>query len=178
MLKITSIVSSLIFLLFVGSGSYARTFAKQDQQQKTDASAEATVKEEAKGKQDKEEESSEENEVDGKPFETVVQLDVFQAISLVNAQLRWKDYHAENSRQARSFFSKKQNLEVGQSEDVTEFFNLQSVALGLPEIEQTFIFSIWPTMAAPISDIEGSRNAQDLTIAFILNCGTYPHLQS
>ncbi len=170
MLKITSILSSLIFLLFVGTGSYARTFAKQNQQEKT----------EAKEKQEKDQDSSNEGDVDGKPIETVVQLDVFQAISLVNAQLRWKDYHSENPRLSRSgLFSKKQIVEVRQSEETTELFDIQSVAIALPGIENNFAFTVWSECKDEVN-VSTQRNLKEheSTIAFMLNCGTYPLIQS
>lgn len=162
MLKIKSIASSLILLLFVVTGSYAHTFSNQRQQEKK-----AT-----EGKQDG---SSDEGNSESQPTENAVQLDVFHAISLVNAQLRWKDYHAENSRNSkRSIAAKKQTVEVRQSEERSETFDVSNTG-GMPTGVQTpFVSSLWFVSKKTISTYQKCLSAHEQTIDFVLNCGTYP----
>ncbi|MCR9173128.1 MAG: hypothetical protein NXI10_11575 [bacterium] len=162
MLKVTSIISSLIFLLFVGSGSYARTFTEQASTQKSSTEE----------KQEKSKDSSDEN---GEPNETAVQLDVFQAISLVNAQLRWKDYHAENYRNSRTLLSsKKLDVKELQSDESVELFDLFGNAALLPAAENQLIQVLWSSTSVVKATSQRSLKTQENTIAFILNCGTYP----
>lgn len=165
MLKITSILSSLFFLLFAVSGSYARTIAKPAQQQEA-------------SKKDKQEKNND-SEEDDKPVESAVQLDVFQAISLVNSQLRWKDFHAENARSSRLLFSsKKLKSEVRTSDASVEMFDVQSAAVVLPTISSDWIVAVWLDETITTSTFQRSLTIQENTIAFILNCGTYPTQQS
>ncbi len=69
MLKITSIITSLVFLLFLGTGSYAHTLM-QENQQKTACD------------EDKKDDSTEKDDIDDE-HRTVPQIDLFQAFSLV-----------------------------------------------------------------------------------------------
>lgn len=132
MLKITSLVSTLIFLLFIGTGSFAHTLVKKDRQQTASSN----------DKKEKEEDSSEKGEFGDEPRETVHRLDLFQAFSLVNAQLRWKDFHSENQKAALRYVSKKQNVEQQESTDVTELFDAQVVAAEVPSTENHLYVSL------------------------------------
>jgi hypothetical protein len=163
MLKITSIVSSIIFLLFLATGSYARTHAKASQQQEA-------------SKVNEKDKSKDENE---KPVESAVQLDVFKAISLVNSQLRWKDYHAEKSQSSRLLFSsKKLKTEKEQSFEHSEKIDGHWAPAVIPYTNSKWIITIWSVDADAASFVERNLSIQESTIAFILNCGTYPHEQS
>lgn len=161
MLKITSILSSLLFLLFAVSGTYARTSSESFHQQESSK----------KDKQSKDKESEDE----GKPVETAVQLDVFQAISLVNSQLRWKDFHAENSRNSRLLFSSRkiQSEKVLQSDEIVSLLDAQC-AVVFPTAINNWILSTFSTDVKVVSSIQRSLTIQENTIAFILNSGTYP----
>jgi len=119
-------------------------------------------------------EKDEKSEDDSKPAESAVELDVFQAISLVNSQLRWKDFHAENSRSSRLLLSSKHlKAEVRESNEQTELFNGYEVAILAPFTNNWIVFA-YPTEIAATSSVERSLTVQENTIAFILNCGTYP----
>ncbi|XOV67384.1 MAG: hypothetical protein ACFHU9_17345 [Fluviicola sp.] len=163
MLKITSIVSSIIFLLFLATGSYARTHAKASQQQEA-------------SKVNEKEKSKDENE---KPVESAVQLDVFKAISLVNSQLRWKDYHAEKAQNSRLLFSsKKLKTEAKQVYDHSEKLDGFSPSASLPNSNSEWVVVIWADEVNASNTVRRNLSVQESTIAFILNCGTYPHEQS
>ena len=161
MLKFTSIVSSLIVLLFAVSGTYARTIAKPAEQNEA-------------SKKDKQEDKSETDE-EGKPVESAVQLDVFQAISLVNSQLRWKDFHGERVKSSRLLLSSKQlKSEVRSEEPAVAQVDFQSITVLLPSKQNNWNLSIASVETESVTDVQGNLKFQENTIAFILNCGTYP----
>jgi hypothetical protein len=164
MLKITSFLSLLAFLLFAGSGAYAHSETKK----------EAATASESSNKGD----SKETKDKDGKSTQLIIQLDVFQAISLVNAQLRWKDFNSERSNQLRNAHGKKQRF------DVQEIQNTASLTPVLPSPaiqsadHQEIFFSIWridPSIS--IDSFQPDLHELKRVVAFILNCGTYPHQQ-
>lgn len=167
MLKITKIVSLFVFFLFIGIGSQARAFVKSVQQ-KTTSSEE---------NQDKDKSSQKDDLEDG-PKEVAYQLDLFHAFSLVNAQLKWKDFHFENSGKSISFYPKKRTLESGTFQEFSnEFYaGFQSAVLTSSKSECL----IWPVefeeSINAIASTQGETKAK--TIIYIQNCGTYPHLIS
>lgn len=163
MLKITSIVSSLIFLFFIGTGSYARATANQNRK------AASKIQDQKENKEDTSEE-----DLDGKPSESVNRLDLFQAFSLVNAQLKWKDFHGDlRSKYRRKNVQKAHLLEISEN---TQGWSIapQSVS-DLPKIQQqpTFVLELNEETSSIV--INHNATLQAKTIDFILNCGTYPH---
>jgi len=162
MLRFTKIASLIVFFLLIGMGSYARTLVKQTQQ-KTSSPEE---------NQENEDSSESENQADG-PKEEVYQLNLYQAFSLANVQLKWKDFHYEKS--AKSFRILPVEKKVAQSQiqkDDTDIFGQLTLALpgagiGAFVLTETTVERVFTTQPS-----QGKYHSK--TIAYILNCGTYP----
>lgn len=165
MLKITSIISSVIFLLFVGTGSYARTLVKVQHQEER---AETNEKKDAKN-------GTDEGELDDEPSEQVYKLNVLDAFSLVNAQLRWKEFQSERSFGAFRFAPKRHEAAVTSLQTKTEALDL-SIDGFLP-IKETNCTSLEVVDAVELRSTKAilTTSYRVKTIAYILNCGTYPH---
>lgn len=161
MLKITSFLSLLAFLLFAGSGAYAHSTAEKE----TSTSSESNSKDKSKERHGSEDKST----------QLITQLDVFQAISLVNAQLRWKDFHSERANQMRNAHGQKQRFDVQDVQNSTELISLHFSTAAQPAELQEIFFSIWSTdPSISLRLVQPDLHQLKRVITFILNCGTYP----
>ena len=162
MLKITSIVSSIIFLLFLGAGSYARTLVDQEQQKAT-----ATTQEE-----------EQKDDFDEEPSESVHRLDFYHGFSLVNAQLRWKEFEMEKQGKSLKDFSRKETVAQNTIVEVTEMLDVQVQIIAVPTPTFEKYISLDDNRTFSVNASCKNLKLQASTIAFIQNCGTYPHLLS
>jgi hypothetical protein len=145
-------------------GSYAHAIVDQDQQKSVSA----------KGNQEKKEKSSDKGDFDDEPKETINRLDLFHAFSLVNAQLRWKEFYIEKNVKSIHDLAKTQNIEQQNSDDLLELFDSPIQIAALPTPNPSLFISTEDFQETHVSDFPRCLNYHASTIAYILNCGTYP----
>lgn len=149
-------------------GSYAHTIVNQDQQKSASA----------KDKQEKKEKSSDKGDFDDEPKEAINRLDLFHAFSLVNAQLRWKEFYIEKNVKSIRDLAKTQHIEQENSKDLSALVDVQIQAVQFPAPKSGLLISLEAHLETNVSAFPRSLKNQASTIAYILNCGTYPHEQS
>ncbi|GAB5417790.1 MAG: hypothetical protein Crog4KO_24610 [Crocinitomicaceae bacterium] len=128
--------------------------------------------------QEKEDGTTEKDDFDDEQHGTVPQIDLFQAFSLVNVQLRWKDFHEEKTEKSFRKAAKKQNLEINEAVATSELFQADQLTAALPISNNVFYISGECDDETVVATLPGNLQIQANTIAFILNCGTYPYAQS
>lgn len=111
------------------------------------------------------------------PEETITELDFFGAFSLVNVQLQWRDLHISlNDEAANSESSvnktelsleEVENVSSGDQDQITPSSIINNGVVPLP-------VSTYRTIDGKVR-FKCDQNKQNVsTIAYILNCGTYP----
>lgn len=163
MLRFVAISLSLLFLLLFGAGNSAK------------ASSGMSVL--AKKLADKEgkNQSGETGELP-KSQEKATGIDFFGAFSLVNVQLQWRDLHADLNDESTEVESLTKGLNVSQNEVETSLKDVDVMIA--TEVVSSIRVDFPSALAANQSLVDSqNRNQQTIrTIAYILNCGTYPHV--
>ncbi len=160
MLKIRIISLSILFLLLVGVNMHA--IAGSDSQ---------GLVQKATEKSDKESQEQE-------PKETITKLDFFGAFSLVNTQLQWRDFpiglNDENTDAASSVNPKELPFEeigtfpIEDNEQIAPTSTIINTGFDL------VLVSSYRTLNGSTHFIYSQNKQRSSTIAYILNCGTYP----
>lgn len=161
MLKLRYIFASFIFILLVGVNSNAR--------------ASVTTNKLIENSTD--ENQSENQSPEQEPTEIITDLDFFGAFSLVNVQLQWRDLCVDLSKEESDSDSSLDPKEL--YVDGVEFFSFSAndEIISTPAIIKTG--SVVPvctyrTLNGKVNFISAQRKQSVRTIAYILNCGTYP----
>jgi len=162
MLKFRIIFSSFLFLLLVGMNSNARASVKG-----TDAVENSADNQQSK--KDSKEQSS---------GEIITDLDFFGAFSLVNVQLQWRDLVADlNEEDADSNPSFDPNeIFVEESQFFLPSVEKERHANHVAIVEEAIQFRLVAVhkVQHDVRFASISNEQQELTIAYIQNCGTYP----
>jgi hypothetical protein len=161
MLRIRFILMSMFLFLLVGANMNVRASVNSDKQLLKSTDKDESENESQEHKSDK----------------SISQLDFFGAFSLVNMQLQWRDLHS----------GLNDGIDDEESSENKEEISLEEEVLSLEMNEQIIPTSLTATTATstiPVSTyrtIDGKvyftsfQNKQvTSTIAYILNCGTYP----
>ena len=112
------------------------------------------------------------------PQETITHLDFFSAFSLVNIQLHWRDIHTGLKDDVKDAEANENQNELALEE--AEIFSMWDKAQTVPvsPIITTKIdvvpISTYRTISGATHFIYSQTTQRASTIAFILNCGTYP----
>jgi hypothetical protein len=161
MFKTRIISMSILLLLLVGVTVNVRAGVDSEalEQKTTD-----------QGQSDKESEQE--------PLETISQLDFFGAFSLLNIQLHWRDLHIGLNDDIKDAESALNQTELS-LEEVETLFIEDNEQIAPPSPIITTAISVVPLSTyrtiGGTTDFICSQNTQRAsTIAFILNCGTYP----
>ncbi len=162
MLKSRVIFMSFLFFLLVGMNSNARASVAESEL------LENSTDENQSDKESKDQESG----------EIITHLDFFGAFSLVNIQLQWRDLYVDLNKEESGSDSSFDPNEI--FVDGVEYFSLttsdefQSASailnIGISLLPVTTYRSVDGKMnTTPVQSEQSIR-----TIAYILNCGTYP----
>ena len=152
---------SVLFLLFVGMNKNVRAAINSAKviQKSTD--------------KDQSEKESQEHE----PEESIDQLDFFGAFSLVNVQLQWRDLESglsDEEAEAESSINQKElyleHLEQTSSDEVQVVSNSLAIITG----NDVLPIGVFRTIDGKTHFLCNQNKQSESTIAYILNCGTYP----
>lgn len=162
MLKIRIILMSALFLLLVGVDMNVRASIDS-----AELVQESTDKEQSdKGPQQQESE------------ETISHLDFFSAFSLVNTQLQWRDFNIGLIDEITEVESSVNRKELSLEEVKTLPFELRKKVVPSSPITNSghtvVPVSTYRTISGKAHFICYQNKQRSSTIAYILNCGTYP----
>lgn len=161
MLRIKHILASVLFFLLVGMNTNVR--ASVDTKELIEESTQ-------KGQS--------ENESQNESEEQITHLDFFGAFSLVNVQLQWRDYYAElddevsdsesSDNQKELYLEKVESLSSNDEDQAVSASPIIGSAIAVIPV------STFRTIdgVAHFTCLQNKQSAN--TIAYILNCGTYP----
>jgi hypothetical protein len=121
---------------------------------------------------DQSEKESQEQESD----KTISQLDFFGAFSLVNIQLQWRDIYSGASDDMDDEESSENKKELSLEEALSLEVNEQIIPNSLTATTATSIIpvSTYRTIDGKVHFTCSQNKQVTNTIAYILNCGTYP----
>ena len=162
MLKIRTILTSMLLLLLVGVGINVRAAvaASNGVQKTTDQGQES----------DKESENKETKLV-------LTELDFFDAFSLVNIQLQWRDLHLEADQELTELESAETNEHSSEKIELVSLDRentLLPVSLPIKSNYAIVLAGECPITKCETHFIHHLNLQKASTIAYILNCGTYP----
>ena len=151
---------SILLLLLVGVNMNVRASV---------ASGELVQKSTDKEQSDKESQQE--------PKETITELDFFGAFSLVNIQLQWRDLHGglnDEVTDVESENPKELTLEEVETLSLEVKERFVPVSPIINNGEAVIPVSAYPTVCDNTHSICSENKQSARTIAYILNCGTYP----
>ena len=162
MLKSRIIFMSFLFLLLAGMNSNARASVAANEK------IENSTDENQSNKESKEHESG----------EIITHLDFFGAFSLVNIQLQWRDLYVDLSEEESDSDSSFDPNEI--FVERADFFSLTTSdefqsATTILNIGMSLVpVTTYRSVDGKVNDTPVQSEQNTRTIAYILNCGTYP----